>query len=72
MIGNVLASSFIMPSDLRYKKNIQEINSPLSKLKQVRGVTYQYKRDEFPTMGFTDAVQIGFIAQERKKYFRNW
>ncbi|MBK7123678.1 MAG: tail fiber domain-containing protein [Chitinophagaceae bacterium] len=69
VIGNILASSFIIPSDLRYKKNIQEINSPLSKLKQVRGVTYQYKRDEFPSMGFTDAGQIGFIAQEIEKVF---
>ncbi|MBK6634853.1 MAG: tail fiber domain-containing protein [Chitinophagaceae bacterium] len=38
-------------------------------MKQVRGVTYQYKRDEFPSMGFTDAGQIGFIAQEIEKVF---
>ncbi|MGB5006038.1 MAG: tail fiber domain-containing protein [Ferruginibacter sp.] len=69
VIGNILASGTITPSDLRYKKNIQEINSPLSKLKQVRGVTYQYKTDEFPEMGFTDAGQIGFIAQEVEKVF---
>ncbi|MBK8495690.1 MAG: tail fiber domain-containing protein [Chitinophagaceae bacterium] len=69
VIGNILASGTITPSDLRYKKNIQELNSPLSKLKQVRGVTYQYKTDEFPKMGFTDAVQIGFIAQEVEKVF---
>ena len=69
VIGNILATSFIVASDFRYKKNIEQIISPLFKLKQLRGVTYQYKTDEFPKMGFSDANQMGFIAQEVEKIF---
>lgn len=67
--GPILASAFNISSDIRYKKNIQLINSPLQKLNQIRGVTYNYKTDEFPKLGFTDANQIGFIAQEVEKVF---
>lgn len=67
VIGNILASGTITPSDIRYKKNITLISSPLQKLQHIRGVNYQYKPGEFPGMGFTDATQIGFIAQEVEK-----
>ena len=69
VIGNILASGTITPSDIRYKKNIQPFNSSLQKLNQIRGVTYTFKTSEFPQMGFTDANQIGFIAQEVEKVF---
>lgn len=69
VIGNILASGTITPSDIRYKKNIRLINSPVEKLKLIRGVTYQYKSKEFPGMGFTDGMQMGFIAQEVEKVF---
>ena len=69
VIGNILASGTITPSDIRYKKNIQPIISPLLKLNQINGVTYQYRANEFPAMGFTEANQMGFIAQEVEKVF---
>lgn len=67
--GNILASGTITPSDIRYKKNIQLIQSPMEKLKQLNGVTYEYRMDEFPQMGFTDKEQVGLIAQEVEKVF---
>jgi hypothetical protein len=69
VIGNILASGTITPSDIRYKKNIQLIQSPVEKLNRIRGVSYNLKTDEFPNMGFTDANQMGFIAQEVEKVF---
>lgn len=67
--GNILASGTITPSDIRYKKNIQLIQSPMEKLKQLNGVTYEYRKNEFPQMGFTDKEQVGLIAQEVEKVF---
>jgi hypothetical protein len=69
VIGNILASGTITPSDIRYKKNIQLIQSPMEKLKQLNGVTYEYRKDEFPQMGFSDKEQVGLIAQEVEKVF---
>jgi len=69
VIGNILASGTITPSDIRYKKNIQLIESPLEKLKQLNGVTYEYRKDDFPQMGFSDMEQVGLIAQEVEKVF---
>ncbi|MBL0134595.1 MAG: tail fiber domain-containing protein [Chitinophagaceae bacterium] len=69
VIGNILASGTITPSDIRYKKNIQLIESPMEKLKQLNGVTYEYRKDDFPQMGFSDMEQVGLIAQEVEKVF---
>jgi hypothetical protein len=64
VIGNILASGTITPSDLRYKKDIEVIDHPLEKIDEIRGVTYKMKADEFPENGFTDEAQAGVIAQE--------
>ena len=64
VIGNILASGTITPSDLRYKKDIEVIDHPLEKIDEIRGVTYKMKADEFPENGFTDETQAGVIAQE--------
>jgi hypothetical protein len=58
-------------SDLRWKKNIIEINNVLSNLLTLKPVTYQWKIDEFPEMNFTNDVQIGLIAQDVEKIFPN-
>jgi hypothetical protein len=64
VIGNILASGTITPSDIRYKKDIELIDHPLEKIEEIRGVTYKMKADEFPENGFTDETQAGVIAQE--------
>lgn len=67
--GNIIASGTITPSDARYKKNIASITDPLEKLEQLNGVTYNYRKEEFPEMKFTDKEQVGLIAQDVEKVF---
>ncbi len=69
VIGNIIASGTITPSDARYKKNILLIDHPLQKLQQLNGVTYKYKKEEFPDMKFPDITQVGLIAQDVEKVF---
>ncbi|MEQ9299088.1 MAG: tail fiber domain-containing protein [Cyclobacteriaceae bacterium] len=63
--GNVNAASmtalggFNQTSDRRLKKNILPLNQTLSKVLQLRGVTYQWKDEKQ-----SQANQIGVIAQE--------
>lgn len=64
VVGNILASGTITPSDRRFKEDIQPITAPLEKLQQINGVTYHYKTAEFPANGFDDRQQVGVIAQE--------
>jgi hypothetical protein len=69
VIGNILATGTITPSDIRYKKNIEAILSPLDRLMQLRGVTYQMRAEAFPEWKFDSTTQYGLIAQEVEKLF---
>ncbi len=69
VIGNIIASGTITPSDKRYKKNIQPINQPLQKLLSLNGVSYLMNRTAFPEMRFDNNMQYGLIAQEVEKVF---
>ncbi|MCH7574484.1 MAG: tail fiber domain-containing protein [Candidatus Marinimicrobia bacterium] len=51
-------------SDLRYKKNVRPLENALDKVLALRGVRYDWRRDEFSDMKFSDRPQIGVIAQE--------
>lgn len=62
--GNIFATGTITPSDIRYKKNIELIQSPIETINAIRGVTYDYNTGTFPNMGFSNQKQTGFIAQE--------
>ncbi|HCE30681.1 hypothetical protein A2778_03555 [Candidatus Daviesbacteria bacterium RIFCSPHIGHO2_01_FULL_40_24] len=54
-------------SDSRFKKDIEKINNPLDKLKMLEGITFNWRKDEFPQMNFTNGRQYGLIAQEVEK-----
>jgi len=54
-------------SDVRYKENIAEIDNALDAILGLRGVSYEYRRDEFKTLNFPDGRHLGFIAQEIEK-----
>ncbi len=69
VIGNIIASGTITPSDLRYKTNIQPINQSLQKLLSLNGVSYLMNRTAFPEMQFDTNKQYGLIAQEVEKVF---
>lgn len=51
-------------SDERLKKDIQPITEALTKVDALNGVTFAFRRDEFPTEHLDSLRNIGFIAQE--------
>ena len=60
--GNITSGSFIYnSSDRNLKKNIETIQNPLEKIMQLRGVTFNWKKDNTPN--------IGLIAQEVEQVF---
>jgi hypothetical protein len=67
VIGNILATGTITPSDARFKRDIRRIDDPVGKIMQLNGVTYYYRNTEFTQFGFTDKEQVGVIAQEVEK-----
>lgn len=65
--GNILATGTVTPSDVRYKKNIGAITSPLQKVLAMHGVAYDMRVEEFPQMGFSSNRQVGLLAQDLEK-----
>lgn len=51
-------------SDDRFKMNVAPLADALEKVRRLRGVSYDWKRAEFPNKGFNDRRQLGLIAQE--------
>lgn len=63
--GDINASGSVnQSSDARYKKNIKPIDNALSKVRQINGVYYNWRTDEFPQKKFGSEQQIGVIAQD--------
>ena len=61
--GNISASQFYVPSDIRLKNTIQPLQNTLEKILELRGVSFIYNNDS------TGKTQIGFIAQEMEKIY---
>jgi hypothetical protein len=55
---------YIDLSDQRYKKNIRTLSHALDKVMQLRGVGFEWRKNEYPDLNFSEGKQIGFIAQE--------
>ncbi|MFC1898461.1 tail fiber domain-containing protein [Candidatus Cloacimonadota bacterium] len=65
LVGSGYATGgFVDGSDERWKENIQPIENALQKVKNLRGVSYDWKQDEYPQFNFDNDKQIGFLAQE--------
>ncbi len=56
-----------MPSDARLKRDIENIPSATEIVKSLRGVTYEYRTDEFPQLSLNKGKQYGFLTQEVKE-----
>ncbi len=56
-------------SDVRYKKNITNLNNSLDNILKLRGVGYDFRTDQFPEKRFSEKRQIGLLAQEVEKVF---
>ena len=62
--GTVTAGGAALTSDRRYKKDITSLTSALDSVMKLRGVSYMWRRDEFPNHNFDNYTHYGFIAQE--------
>lgn len=51
-------------SDIRFKKDVSPIVTPLDKVSKLNGVTFTWDRENFPLRLFPEGRKIGLIAQE--------
>lgn len=65
--GSVAAGAYFTNSDARYKTHIAPLINALDKVCALRGVTFDWRTQQFPDMRFGKERQIGFIAQEVEK-----
>ncbi len=62
--GKMNSNGINETSDFRFKKNIQDIPNALETVSKMRGVTYDWRTDEFPERNFSEGRDMGVIAQE--------
>jgi hypothetical protein len=62
--GYLCADNVACPSDARLKTKIETLENALESVSQLRGVSYEWRRDEFPDRNFPDDGQVGLVAQE--------
>jgi hypothetical protein len=67
--GNIRHTGTCATSDMRWKKDIKNIEDPLAKVLSLRGVIYKWDIENYPEMGFDDGVKIGLIAQDVEVVF---
>ncbi len=65
--STIRTNGIIEPSDERLKKNISPIAGALEKIKAMRGVTYNWRKDVEANNGLPETMQYGVIAQELEK-----
>ncbi len=65
----IVNTSITACSDIRYKKRIEPLKNSIDKIKMLNGVSYYWKKEEFPDRDFSDGKQIGIIAQELEKVY---
>ncbi len=59
--GDVKANAFFYPSDINLKKEIKPIENALAKIREINGVSFEWKKDE--------KKSLGVIAQEIERIF---
>ncbi|NDD74657.1 MAG: hypothetical protein EBZ40_06740, partial [Gammaproteobacteria bacterium] len=62
--GSVRSNGLALTSDVRFKKNVTAIINALAVVQKLQGVTFDWRRDEFPDRAFSDKRQMGVIAQD--------
>ncbi len=67
--GTVYSFGSFQFSDLRLKKEVQVLDSALTKILKLRGVSYVWNQEAFPNRHFPEGRQIGVIAQEMEEVF---
>ena len=51
-------------SSLRWKENIKEIDGALDKIRNIRGVSFDWKESKYPGLSSEEKHDIGFISEE--------
>lgn len=64
VFGNIYINGAFHASDRRFKKNIRKIRQPMDILEELRGVTYEFRVEEFEERSFIAGQHYGLIAQE--------
>jgi hypothetical protein len=54
-------------SDIRWKKQVKTLSNALEKVLGLRGVSFTWRLEDYPQMGFASGEHVGFIAQEVEK-----
>ena len=62
--GSAAAVNFVTTSDKKFKKNIVDLKSSLSKVLGLRPVSFDWTKEYVTKNNVSDTRQIGFIAQE--------
>jgi len=62
--GDIGNNATLHHSDIRWKKNVQSLPNSLEKITRLRGVSFEWRQDEFAEMNFPEGQRIGLIAQE--------
>ncbi|MDP3232531.1 MAG: tail fiber domain-containing protein [Myxococcales bacterium] len=67
VIGNILASGTVSPSDARLKENIHGIERSRELLRLLHGVHYTWNKEAQAKFGTTGAGDVGLLAQDVQK-----
>ncbi len=65
--GDVYTTGSYLPSDARWKQNILPIENALRTVSSLRGVQFEWNREEHTDRGYKAGNQYGFIAQEMEE-----
>jgi hypothetical protein len=64
VVGSAYCTGSWQSSDLSLKKNITTATGAAAKVLQLKGVAFEWKKEEYPDHEFDDGTQYGMIAQE--------
>lgn len=64
VMGSVASNTTVLTSDGKFKKNVQDIKSPLDAVLNLKGRSYEWKTDEFRDRNLPEGRHYGVIAQE--------
>lgn len=67
--GNAYCTGTWQSSDLTLKKEIATIDNSLARIRQLQGVSYLWKTEEYQDREFSAGTQFGLIAQEVEQVF---
>ena len=62
--GNIEAVSLTETSDARYKREVSDLSNALDAILSLQGVRFYWNRESHPEKAFSDAAQLGFLAQD--------